>query len=142
MAGYPPPEVQKEIIRIIAKSLRLKLYFRRIKDYGGYFYPTRTIVISCEPHNEEYLLETFFHELGHWYCYHHDIYKAYHKPGRLTRKSRREMLRTATRAELFVDHWGEQRCAEYFPEIRWEGTYRDEESQIELIADLKKEYKI
>lgn len=138
---YPRPEVQKEIIKQLAKAYGVKVSYRRMTKASGYFNAPNRITIDCSPSNQDQLLETFFHELGHYYCYHNRKFSIYHRT--LTKKLHRRRLhalfRTAGRAELYVDKWAERECKKYFPEIEWKGSYRSYSDRAWLVEELKRE---
>lgn len=108
----------KQTLRKLASQYdpELKVAFRAKPIMGAagiYSLSDVRIELWSEKADEE-LIQTFFHELGHWFCYKHDVYHRYHW-GELNGL----WLQNAILAERWVEEWGRMECAKVFPEVRW-----------------------
>lgn len=65
------------------------------RDYWGYALRPNRIVLVDQGSAWGPMIQTFFHELGHIYCYKHGLWPAYHRDAR----------KTNARAEKWVDRW-------------------------------------
>lgn len=113
-------DVQKKIIKRLAKDYDVKLRFKSLKDCSGAFYPPNKIILDPDADGRN-ILETFFHELGHLHAYRTNKFKVYHSKFRF---SSNYAALNALRAERWVDKWGQEECARVLPEIPWRGSYR------------------
>lgn len=72
------------------------------------------------------ILTVLFHELGHFYCYDNKIFKGYHYgfyKNKISEDELKAMVRTAIRAEAYVDKWGMVEMKKYFPDHKYRGRY-------------------
>ena len=103
--------ITKRIIRKLlidlAKEYQVRLHFNIDKtSVGSARYWSNSISINT---NQSALgmLSTFFHEMGHIYCWNNSLLKSFHinKPiEKLTKKEKRNYILTALRAERWVDN--------------------------------------
>ena len=76
------------------------------------------------------IISFFFHECGHEYCKKNNKFKAYHTPKfRYTKKEKLAIMRTALRAERYVDKIGQKLMKEYYPNEKYTVSYKSKESQ-------------
>lgn len=123
-------------IRKIADLYGAKVRFFNIREHGpsGYFrYDDQVLLIGRSKDKAE-MLSTFFHELGHYYCWENGIWPSYHR-WRFRKdlpifnaRELRYIVRTGLRTERWVDNWGKATMKLYYPELRYRTTYRSKES--------------
>jgi hypothetical protein len=72
-------------------------------------------------------LSVFFHELGHLHCYDTGKWKSYHTKkkllSKLNKKEKALLVRTALKAERWVEKWAEREMAKHFPGVDYIRSY-------------------
>ena len=128
---------QKEIIKVIAKIHKVRVYYFNYESRGWGFHAVRrykngkvedSIYISNQ---SPCLLSVFFHELGHSHCYRNKIWAAYHRCDVKWRKQKIvypkelmiKIIRTGYKAERWVDRWAEKRLKLINPKIKYRSGY-------------------
>lgn len=99
---------------------------------GGADIPKGYIEIGLDLTKPNIIISTLFHELGHFYCYDKNIYKEFHHGffrTDITEEQFKSMLRTAIKAERYVDEWAKKKMKEHFPHLRFTYTYRAKNSK-------------
>lgn len=116
----------REQIRQIAVAFRVHVIFCNLRHAGGEAHMRENLVKICTSQNNTSALQVLFHEIGHIHCYRNQIFPAYHsKVQRQNRAQRLALVRTALRAERWVDAWGEREYRLWFPDgPRWKVSYR------------------
>lgn len=112
----------------------VKMY--RSGNLGGYFSLRNgepTIFINRKFGN---LYSTFFHELGHVYCYEKGLWKAYHAPVKvrngkmhIPKNLARMKVKTALKAERWVDSWARKEMAFWLPTKPYRTGYDSEDAK-------------
>ena len=142
MITKPTKRNVKEIIQKLAKQYRVRVYFtKNLKSRGLARYWRRSISICAEQSATE-MISTFFHELGHIYCYDNGLWLNYHNETPAIKMSEREkqlLYRTAVKAERWIDKWAEIEMLKHFPEIKYYTTYKDKEVVKDFIKSIKEE---
>lgn len=137
--------MKNKIIKDICKTVGVRIHHKNIKSFSGQAkLPERIIEISTKfiKSRREYL-STFFHELGHFYCYDNDIYPIFHgkRDFNSILDEFKAMKLTALRAEKFVDKWAAKIMRKYFPKIRFVHAYNSYHDRNWLKTKLEKHYK-
>lgn len=125
----------EQIIRKLAELFGVRVYFFNRGDDGvlGWYNP-RTQAIRISRGKTSEMISTFFHELGHRYCYDMGIWKDYHrinyKNGRpvFTVKQLKGILKNGLKAERWVDKWGEKMMNTMFPMLPYRKGYVSKEA--------------
>ena len=132
----------EEKIKELAKSYRVRVYFsKKCSDRGVARFWRRSITINTNLNPIE-KMSTFFHELGHIYCYDQGLWVNYHndKPiEQLTDKEKRLIIRTAVRAEKWIDKWAEVEMKKSYPNLNYFTTYTERATIRQFKIDIKKE---
>lgn len=141
----PKRVVQIELVKRLAKHYRIRVTWLKTKNIiGSGFHAVRRndrgyyeyIGMDGEEYRDK--ISTFFHELGHSYCYNNKIWAEYHGAGRVyirnnryyrTRKSLRIYIRTAYRAEQWVDRWAKTEMKKWFPYLKYRAGYTTKEDK-------------
>jgi hypothetical protein len=132
----------KSIILSLAKEYKVKVFFSKsVKEKGLARYWRRSMTISTNypPVSQ---LSTFFHELGHIYCYQHGLWPKYHllkAPEYMTLKEKRSCYATALKAERWIDNWAKKEMTKHFPNVKFVFTYDCIKTVIQFKLDIKKE---
>lgn len=120
------PERQKILVKYLCRKIGIKIRFRKMNldKWWGYAssHAKKITIASNSPH----ILSIFFHELGHIVAAATGKWPAYHDP--LVPSNKKKFLalaRTALRAELWVDKWGEREFKKLFPHLPYIQCYRD-----------------
>jgi hypothetical protein len=119
-----PLKKQKEIVRQLAKNYNVRVRFAKSDEYSGLYRPPNRIIIN---NSDEHIILTFFHELGHHYCYQNNIFPVYHGRVAAGKATLSAMASTAWRAEQWVDRWAKAECKQVFPELNWIAAYSEED---------------
>ena len=86
------------------------------------------------------MLSTFFHEIGHLHCWEHKLWKSYHV-GRplslLNAEEKKKYIRTALKAERWVDDWAKKEMRKHFPNLPYIASYDDHTGEI-FLKKIKK----
>jgi hypothetical protein len=124
-------------IRKIAKHYGVKFRVMNLTNGIGGTYANNTIFLSTDPRRKETwkskanMFSAFFHELGHHYCTINDKFVFYHQAQFARHKTKRDrkkwvckILKTANRAELYVDKWAEKEFSKWYPNLKYRQAYR------------------
>lgn len=129
--------IQKIIIKDLAKQYNVKVVFKRIPGWAGMYTSPDLIEIDSQT---SIMLEVFFHELGHYYCWKNKIFPIYHNRAPAKKINFRNVMFTAYRAERWVDDWGKRECRKHFPNFPWQGAYRTKADKEFLYDNIKDEF--
>jgi hypothetical protein len=127
----------KQEIKKIAKHYGVKYRMRNLVYAGSYDLRNPLIEINKKLKTRNDIFSTLFHELGHHYCKMNDKFVVFHtdttdKPNKHMRKHMRDMIKTANRAELYVDKWGEKEFYKWYPKLKYIQSYRTKKEKREL----------
>jgi hypothetical protein len=125
---------QIKLIRLLAEYYNIKVHFVNALVGGpsgshGFNYETKEDYISISYDKD--MISAFFHELGHSFCYRNGLWPSYHntnvkvikgKP-RYTKRWLRAKLKTAYRAEVWVDKWAKRELKKYLPKYKYDAGY-------------------
>jgi len=129
-------------IKELARDYRVKLFFNKKTDsLGQARFWARSISVNRDLAPRQ-MLSVFFHELGHIHCHEHGKWSSYHnvKPNdELTERERELMVRTAVKAERWVDGWARAEMAKHFPGVEYFTNYGDRSVAENFLSSLKKE---
>lgn len=126
----------------MAVEFDVKVEFCNIWDRGECYVTQRRIVISTFEQTPEEMLCTFFHELGHIECSNRKIWTVYNTLpfSNMSKSDKSSYIRTALKAERWIDKWASKKIKEYFPTINYTLTYFESEG-VEYMKDHLKEFK-
>ncbi len=112
------PEIAE--CRKVAKKYGVKVIFRRLKGAiaGQADFDNNLIIINSELSSRQEIISTLFHELGHFVAYKKGIWKKYHDGGE-------DMMKTAVRAEKWIDLWALHEIWTHDKRLRYLGSYTD-----------------
>lgn len=132
----------RQIIQELAKEYRVRVFFtKNMKSRGLARYWRRSISL-CAIQPPRIMISTFFHELGHVYCYDNGLWASYHNeipPIKMSYREKQLLYRTALRAERWVDKWAEHEMSKHYPELKYYTTYNDDEVVKDFLKSIKKE---
>lgn len=117
-------------LRALAVMYAVRITFYTFNDQrmGGCIESDNLILIN-DAHlftTRDEIFSTFFHELGHIYCYITGKWKAYHLwKKKFTKNEKRAALLTAFKAEVWVDKWAEKEMGKVYPHMKFDKTYSD-----------------
>jgi hypothetical protein len=133
--------VSRKIISELALLYGVRLHFEKTrKQHGEARYWINSISVNLNQSGIS-MLSTFFHEIGHVYCYQKGIWKSFHinKPLEdLTNSERKKYIATALKAERWVDRWAEKEMKKHFPRLKYMETYLSEENGKNFSDSIKK----
>lgn len=112
--------LNRELINELATFYNVTVTFEELDCRGKCAYYKRHIRLSNKLRNRDKLLQTFFHELGHVYCYEMGIWSSYHHTdgiSKLTKEQRRKAIYTGLKAERWIDKWGSRELQTWFPGV-------------------------
>lgn len=121
-------KIEKEINNL-SKKYDVNVIFDDFYDLGGYINyddPNHIFIANCCKKDRSETLRIFFHELGHifslrtgkWKAYHSSL-KTYHDKKNYYKK----YLRTALKAERWVDNWAYNELKKYDKRIKYDFPY-------------------
>ena len=132
----------KKLLIDLAKEYQVRLHFNIDKtSVGSARYWNNSISVNT---NQSALgmLSTFFHEMGHIYCWNNSLWKSFHinKPiEKLTKNEKRKYILTALKTERWVDNWGKKEMSKHSPHLKYMDGYLSKESGKEFTKEIKKE---
>jgi hypothetical protein len=115
----------KKELRLIAKEHGIKVIFVRNLECSGLAYCldgriyVRVIDRNRILHEDNKIITTFFHEVGHVICYRRGRYKMYNS-GYFSYKHAKKY---ALKAERAADTAGSKMCKKYYPNMKWKKSY-------------------
>lgn len=118
-------DTYKQELRFLARKYKVRLYFcYKYNHFSGIANgATNSITINGNIEKRNEILSTFFHELGHIYCYDNNLWNSYHKEC-YSKNTRR----TALKAERWVDKWAEKELYKYNNKIKFIPSYQTKKS--------------
>lgn len=126
--------ITKEIEKL-AKKYDIEVIFEKIDDLGGYIlYDNPKYIFISEDYKTKRpdLLRIFFHELGHIHCLRTGKWRAYHSSFALYNNKNtyyKNYLRTALKAERWVDKWAYNELQKYDRRIAYDFPYSGKHAQ-------------
>lgn len=113
-------EKKLELIKWFSEFYKVKVKIVKLKDnmLGGVS-TTHRIINLDKGHPA--ILNGFFHELGHLYCINKGLWRCYHHMKSEKDLTKSELLcaiRTAMKAELWVERWGNTEFHAWFPKMK------------------------
>ena len=131
---------------IVLKHMAMRYDFqyriRRLRYYAQFDVTENLIEIdpvTCQ--SRDIFISSLLHEICHLIAFRTDKFKVFHCQGNvyngLQTRTIRIYLRTALRAERYVDEQAEKMCEKEFPSITFCRSYRDKQSISFLEADLE-----
>lgn len=125
----------KEYCESLAKMYGAKLTWiknpKRKSPYGYYIPGTNKIHVSRNASNRM-IISIFCHELGHFLNLLNKKFYKYHafKGKDYTRrfKTKRRCAQYALDAELYTDKVGRELCKQYFPSVKYHGSYKNNDA--------------
>lgn len=134
--------ITRKIIVELALLYGVRLHFEKTKNqHGEARYWSNSISINLNQSGVS-MLSTFFHEIGHVYCFQKGIWKSFHvdKPiEELTEVEKKKYLSTALKAERWVDNWGKREMKKHFPHLQYIDSYLCKDSGNKFTKQIKKE---
>lgn len=113
-----------EVLRSIAKAfgVRVRFYHKVNYDFGACCQPSQRVmaVWVWAALDRRTLVSNFFHELGHQVDYDRGRFPGYYAPVQTKTYLRRYSLR----AELSADETGAELMRQFFPDTKFDYTYR------------------
>lgn len=118
----------------IIKNIKIKynvksVRFKDVNNLGLCSYTEGIIYLHPKLKNNLVLAcKVLYHEVGHIYCYDNGIWKSYHvkDDNNLTKRKLNLLLKTALKAERWVDRWAEKRIKELNPKMKFYKGYQTE----------------
>jgi hypothetical protein len=130
-------ESPRLVIDFLSKYYNVKVDFVDDCDYGSCYYWEKRIEISINQTPKQ-MISTFFHELGHIYCYENSLWVSAHST--ILPESYKTYIRCFLKAERWIDDWAYNECKKWFHRHRYIKTYYNKEG-IEFTKDHLKEVK-
>jgi len=136
--------IRKKSIRKLLKELsieyNIKLHFTKsLPDSDGISRYWRNSISISLNQSAKSMLSAFFHEIGHIHCFKNGLWTSYHvnKPLEfLSKKEKIKYIKTAVKAEKWVDRWAEKEMKKHFPELKYYRGY-----SIETCESFKRDIK-
>lgn len=133
--------IAKKIISELALLYGVRLHYEKTKNqHGEARYWSNSISINLNQSGVS-MLSTFFHEIGHVYCFQKGIWKSFHinKPvEELTKNEKRKYISTALKAERWVDKWAEKEMKKHFPRLKYVDSYLSDEDGKVFTESIKR----
>lgn len=109
-------------LRKIAKEYNLKLWFKPSISFSGEYHvgDDRAVVQLDNP--SATVISTFFHELGHHIDFHEGRFPTFYDISSPLYRQRK----VALKAERHADMVGQRLCKKYFPNVKFQKSYRSE----------------
>jgi len=134
-------ETIRKLLQELASEYDIKIRFTEsLNGDGEARFWNNSISISTKQ-SPRGMLSTFFHEAGHVYCWDKSLWKSYHidKPiENLTPQERTNYLKTALRAERWVDNWAKKEMRKHFPDIKYIDGYLSKQDGEILKKSIRK----
>jgi hypothetical protein len=129
------------LIRLAKKKYGLKkviwVYNKNYLWWGQSQYTEGIVRLNYHAlkHDDKLKAQVLFHELGHIWCYENGIWESYHqKYEPRTRREKERFLRTALKAERWIDRWAEKKVKEIYPDHIYRWGYLNKEN-VKLFKD-------
>lgn len=136
-----------KVLHELSNHYNIRLHFTESMgkyDHGCARYWVNSISISKKQSSRS-MISTFFHEMGHIYCFENGLWKSFHinkSIEDLTRSEALKYLRTALKAERWVDNWAKKEMKKHFPKMKYIPGYDSDQSGREFTNSIKKMIKI
>lgn len=127
-------------LKQLAEFYQVKVKIVSLPDRWEGRYNVRNQVIEIS-NTSRSKLSVFFHELGHHFCKRNNIWPSYHQTGVRSRRQIKKLIRTAYKAECWVDKWAEFQMAIWFPHLKYRRGYDSEEARVWLHTNYLSYYK-
>lgn len=132
----------RDVLSGLAREYGVRLYFNgKTNSLGQARYWGRSISINKDQPTAS-MVSVFFHELGHIHCYDEGKWRSYHNtkpPYKMTDREKQLMIRTALRAERWIDRWARREMRKHFPRLRYITNYGDNGVAAQFLNELKSE---
>ncbi len=99
-----------EKVTELVKKEGYKILYTNAKNYSGMFLGDKKKILISRRYPKYRQIGAILHELGHAYCYKNGIWKKYHRE-----RSTKVDIKTALKAEVWVEKWAENKFKEMFP---------------------------
>ena len=133
--------IARQLVSELARDYNVRLHYTKTSvDHGYSRYWNNSISINTNQSAID-LISTFFHEIGHIYCWSNNKWMSYHvnKPlSHLTKDEQQKYLRTALKAERWVDKWAATEMSKHFHDILYQPGYQSVEAGEEFTKYIKK----
>lgn len=125
-------EIIKECRKLAAKY-GVKVYFKPLSGpiSGCCDCENEIIKINSSCKLRQDILSVFFHELGHVICYRKGIWSKYH----IDTGDREQMMKSALKAERWVDRFAEHELYKYDKRIRYLAAYDGDDKQLKAFLE-------
>lgn len=117
-------------------------FFNRLRDELGYARYWRRSISIYRGMSPGMMISVFFHELGHVHCFETSRWQSYHLDkliSEMTHGEKTLILRTALRAERWIDRWARAEMRKHFLGVRYYCVYDDPGASRRLRDDLKRQ---
>jgi hypothetical protein len=131
----------RKLLIELSREYDVKIYFNIDYDFGSARYWNNSISVSYRQ-SATSMLSTFFHELGHIYCWNNGLWKSFHinkAMSELTPIEKQKYTRVALKAERWVDGWARKEMKKHFPNIKYVDSYFSEQVTHAFKKQIKKE---
>ena len=126
----------------MAEEYNVKVFYSNsMNGFDGMSrYWKRSISLNCSL-NASTMLATFFHEIGHIHCWDNSIWQSYHidkSPSRLNNNEKSKFIRTALKAERWVEKWAKKEMKKHFPHLKYVSSgYSSKEEKDHFLKYVK-----
>jgi hypothetical protein len=135
--------IVKRILSELAQEYSIRIFYSSSNNYywryiSGHTSSNNASLTISTNQSASYMISTFFHELGHIHCFKTGKWQAFHihkNPRYMSKTEKSLYLRTAVKAEKWVDKWAEKEMKKHFPQIKYSPGYSDPE----IVAEFKVE---
>ena len=136
----------KKILIDLSREYDVRLHFTIsqrsatwiIYGYSRYWNDSITINLNQSANS---MLSTFFHEIGHVHCWKNSLWSSYHikkSISQLTKIEKEKYIRTALKAERWVDKWAKKEMAKHFDKVKYKPGYSTKEEGDQFLQVIKK----
>ncbi len=129
---------QRELYNL-ARDYGVRMEFRSMGLQGCFKPPVTMVLNRIILEDRQRILSVFFHELGHVYCYRHDLWYNYH----------RDVTHiTGLKAERWVERWAAIEMGKRYPDLTYQSVYFKPKvvinfkKRIQWLKNSKKSYEI
>jgi len=132
-------ELSKEYKVRIFYSSSINSYWKSVDGHTSFKSGNITLSRNQSAAN---MIATFFHELGHVHCCMEGKWKSFHTtklPSEMSKKEKSAYMRTALKAERWVDKWAETEMKKHFPKIKYPGSGYSGPINEEVVKSFKEE---
>jgi hypothetical protein len=130
-----------KILRELALEYEVRIHITSsYLDFGFALYWNNSIMVSMNQ-SAPSMFSTFFHEIGHIYCWNNSLWTSYHcnkSYDHLTKKEKKKIIMTGLKAERWVDKWAKVEMKKHFPNIKYQPGYSTKEDGDSFLREIKK----